>query len=186
MHPALLFDSTALPVAERYAAAQEVLVQSSHPTTLDPLDTVNPAAFQFQAWATAPDALMFAASGPALHLWRRETRHWYDDESLFALTTQPSGRAWMVQNDAAAALLPGSLRLVDLGAAYDYTSSGMGSSVSYQLTMDAVGLQRPEIAAAAPRISASPLYGLLRDSLTDLAAHAQGGGAVSTRNCTRR
>jgi hypothetical protein len=128
MAATLVFDSAALPAAERYAAAQDLLIQSSHPTTLAPLDPADPAAFHFRAWAMAPDAMMFAASGPALRLWRRETRHWYDDEPLFALTTQPSGRAWMTQNDAVAALRPGSLRLVDLGAAYEYASSGMGSS----------------------------------------------------------
>ena len=178
MDATLLFDSAAVPAAERYAAAQDLLIRSSHPTTLGPLGPANPAAFHLQAWAMAPDAVLFATSGPALHLWRRETRHWYDDEPLFALTTQPSGRAWMVQNDVGAALLPGSLCLIDLGAAYDYTSSGMGTSFTYQLTMDAVGLQRPEIAAAAPRLSTSPLCGLVRDSLTDLAAHAQAGGPV--------
>jgi AraC-like DNA-binding protein len=178
MDATLLFDSAAVPVAERYAAVQDLLIQSSHPTTLDPLGTADPAAFQFQAWAMAPDAVMFAASGPALRLWRPETRHWYDDEPLFALTTQPSGRAWMAQSDVRAALLPGSLRLVDLGSAYDYASSGTGSSVSYQLAMDAVGLERTEIAAAAQRLSASPLCDLVRDSLTDLAAHAQTGGQV--------
>jgi hypothetical protein len=178
MDATLLFDSTALPAAERYAATQDVLVRSSHPTTLDPIDTADAAALQFQAWMMAPDAMMFAASGAALHMWRRETRHWYDDEPLFALTTQLSGRARMAQNDADAALLPGSLRLVDLGAAYDYASSETGNNVSYQLTMDAVGLQRAEIAAAAPRLSASPLCALVREGLTDLAAHAQAGGQV--------
>ena len=175
----LLFDSATLPPAERYAAAQDVLLQSSHPTTLDPLNPAEAAGFQFRAWAMAPDGVMFTASGPALHLWRRENRNWHDEESLFALTTQPTGRAVMTQHDAGASVLvPGSLRLVDLGAAYDYAFCETGSSVTYQLTMESVGLRRPEIAAAAARLSASPLFGLVRDNLTDLAAHAQTGGPV--------
>jgi AraC-like DNA-binding protein len=178
VNAALLFDAAAVPAAERFAAVQDLLVRSSHPTTLDPAGTPDPAAIRFRAWATAPDSVLFASAGPGLRLQRRETRRHYDDEPLFALTTQSSGRAWVVQNNVTTALLPGSLGLVDLGAAYDYTWSGMGSSVSYQLTMEAVGLQRAEIETAAPRLSASPLGCLVRETLTDIAARAQAGAPV--------
>jgi AraC-like DNA-binding protein len=171
-----LFDSAAVPAVERFAAVQDVLVHSSHPTTVDLLGTADPAALRFQAWTTSPDAVMFATSSPGIRLRRRDTRRRYDDEPLFALTTQPSGRALMVQNGVSTTLVPGTLCLVDLGKAYDYSSSGKGISYTYQLTMDAVGLQRTEIETAAPRLSGSLLCGLVRDSLTDLVAHAQAGG----------
>lgn len=170
----LLFDTAMIPAGERFAAAQDLLMHNSHSMTIDPAGTADPAAFRFQAWAMAPDAVMFAASGPGLHMHGRD----HDEQALFSLTTQSTGQAWVVQNGVGATLTPGSLRLVDLDAAYDYSWSGMGSSVSYQLTLDAVGLQRAEIAAAALRLSASPLCGIVRDHLTDLVAQAHAGKHV--------
>lgn len=171
---ALLFDSSTVAAPDRFGAIQEVLVQSSHPTTLDMAALPDPASFQLQAYALGPKASMFTASGPAMRMCRR----WYDDQSVFALSTQPTGLARVIQNDACVEVRAGSLHLVEPGGAYDYSWSDGGSNISYQLTMDAVGLDREEIAAAAPRLPESPLADLVRDNLLDLHEYAQVGGQV--------
>jgi AraC-like DNA-binding protein len=176
----LLFDSLTVEAADRYEAIRELLHGATHPASFGPIDDHVKDRLRFRAWGLGSEASMFSAEGPGMYLRRRErANRFLADDSLVCLSVQPSGHAWVSHGGHDYDLRPGSLWLLNMCDEYDYVWDGWGSSSSYQVALDVLGLAPTDLAAAAPRLTASPLYPLVRDHLVGLAAYVKAGGPVT-------
>ena len=166
----LLFDSEAVAAEHRFDAIREMLRGATHPTSFGPSDSGEPGQLRLRAWSLGDDSSVFCAEGTGMYLRRKETNRFLTDDSLICLSVQPAGHARISQGGHRYELRHRSLFLTNMCDEYDYVWDGWGASSTYQVGVDVVGLAPADIATAAPRLAASPLYPIVREHLIGLAA----------------
>lgn len=175
----LLFDSEAVAAEHRLDAIREMLRGATHPASFGPSDSGAPGQLRFRAWSLGGGSNVFCAEGTGMYLRRKEASRFLTDDSLICLSVQPSGRGRISQGGHQYDLRPRSLFLTNMCDEYDYAWDDWGASSTYQVGVDVLGLSPADIAAAAPRLAASPLYPIVREHLIGLTALLKAHGTDS-------
>ena len=175
-----LFDSADIDAADRLDAVRDLLRSATHPASFGPTERGGLDGLRLRAWGLGGGAIIFHTDGPGLYMRRKQARDFPVDESLVCLSVQSSGRARLVQGEHRYALRSGSLWLTDMSDSYDYALTGQGCSLTYQVDMETLGFAPSDIAAAAARLTASPLYPLVRDHLVSLTEYVKTDGPISS------
>lgn len=166
----LLFDSEAVAAEHRVDAIREMLRGATHPASFGPSDSGQPGQLRLRAWSLGDDSSVFCAEGTGMYLRRKEPNRFLSDDSLICLSVQPAGRARISQGGHQYDLRARPLFLTNMCDEYDYVWDGWGACSTYQVGVDVPGLAPTDIATAAPRLAASPLYPIVREHLISLAA----------------
>ncbi|GAB3598540.1 hypothetical protein GCM10027586_00550 [Kineococcus gypseus] len=171
----LLFDSAHVEPERLFPTIADVLERITHPLRYDPGAGASPSDFSYTVWSCGSGGTLLSTRGPGVHVSRTQTHRFLRDEGLVTLTLRAPGGARLEQGGELHDLRPGGLLLCDMSRPYDYVSFGTGQTVSYQMTLDSLGLDPVDIATAASRLDDSPLLSMVREHLVELAEYFRAG-----------
>lgn len=167
----LLLDTTAIPVADRIEVFNAAMLDASVPMAITHEEPERPIHARMHLWHLGAGEL-FTSDNSGFRL-RRSQRHLaLEGKPYLALAVQASGLCQFEQFGHQQVVQRGELMLNDLTAPYDVTWSRLGGSRCFQVAYHRLGLPEDMIRAAAPRLQASPLYGLVRHHMHYLDAEA--------------
>jgi AraC-like DNA-binding protein len=168
----LLLDTEALPPAERADAFYAAMMQASVPCAV----THEGDQQAIRARMTLHDfgdANLFTADMSGNRLIRTARHVARESPPVIAVAVQSRGSAWLAQGDERRRVGCGELMLTDLTAPYDFGWTGDGASRAFQIRYEYLGLRVDTVRRAAARLHTSPLYGLVRNHLNQLADDAE-------------
>jgi AraC-like DNA-binding protein len=159
---ALLLDSRRLPRADRVSAVTAAVGRSEVPQQVA-VDTSGPEIWhRLELWDLGSGAHLLHTAGTGMTVSRRPDHLRSPAARRLAVSLQLSGSGRLLAADGARPTGPGDLFLIDQTRAFDYRWTGVISALAFIVDYDQLGLPADAARAAAPRLAASPLYGLTR------------------------
>jgi AraC-like DNA-binding protein len=164
---AVLLDTAEIPRAERADAVVTTIVSAtvpSHVALEEPQDGVH--AFM-ELWELG-NVVVFRTESSGIQMTHTPRQARQDAAPVVALAIQELGDGRQTQFGPRQEIVQGELMMMDLSAPYDFSWSGEGASRCVQIPVEALGLPVDVIRKAGARLSASPLYPLVRSHIADL------------------
>ncbi len=171
---ALLLDTDLLPHSARAGAVHDAMAQASVPSAVSCEVTDDGPRARMDLWQLGRGADLFSCRGTGIRLTRAPRHVAQAAPDRLALAVQTSGTGRYEQAGRQLVVPQGELMLVDLSSTYDFSWSGPGGSVAFQVDLAHVGLPVEVVRRAAGRLAAGAgLYALLRGHLSLLHAEAE-------------
>jgi AraC-like DNA-binding protein len=168
----LLLDTAAVPRDERVDAFRAAMGEASVPCRIDHDYPLGGVRASMHLWQFGP-ANLFTADSTGFRLLRTARHVRMEGTPVVALAVQTSGTGRFSQFGVDRVVAAGDLMLSDLTGPYSFAWSGWGGSRAFQVPHEQLGLPVDVVRRAAPRLTASPLYGLVRAHLRRLADRAE-------------
>jgi AraC-like DNA-binding protein len=167
----LAFQTEHLGPRERADAMASVMSDAALSTNLLHEDPRGEVHMRMAVWQLGPVELVLVdCSGVRLVRTPRQTAR--DGAPVFALGSHAAGRGVQLQDDRAVELGPGRLFAVEMTRPYDHRQIGAGSSRVLKIPAEQLGLPPRIVAAARPRLAASPVRALFQDHFAALVRRA--------------
>lgn len=165
----LVLDSRDTPPAHRAEIVTGLMSEVSAATvTLAPHEDLHA---RMELWQLGRLHLFrSASSGISMSRNARQARR--EETPIVALAVQERSSARHEQFGHRQHVAPGRLMMVDLGAPFAFSWATTGASRALQIPLDALALPTDVLRAAAPRLAASPLAGLVSRHIVDLFGEA--------------
>ncbi|MFC6015807.1 helix-turn-helix domain-containing protein [Plantactinospora solaniradicis] len=161
-----VLDTADIPRGDRIEAVYAAMMQASVPSYVIHEDPDGEVRTRLEVWDLG-DVNVFTARSTGLQLVRTARQARQDAAPVIALSVQLLADGRHEQLGHRQIVRPGSLMMVDLSSAYDFSWSGDGAAGCIQIPIDQVGLPIDVIRRAAANLRTSPLY----DMVTSHVAH---------------
>lgn len=164
---AVILDTAGLPRQDRAEAFYTAMMSASVPSRVEHEDRHGDVHARMDFWQLGtPDLFRNEGSGIRLVRTSRHVRLGAPDR--LALAVQEVGAGSFSQGGTHRTVHTGELMLVDLTAPYEFSWSGHGASLAFQIDYSDLGLSVECVRAAAGRLRASPMYDLVLHHLSGL------------------
>jgi AraC-like DNA-binding protein len=169
MEPSMpvLLDTSVLSPDLRIDAVHQAFSRATVPTRVRLEVPPGGVRARMQLWQFGAGTV-FTSSGSGLRLTRLPQHLSGDPPRLVALAVQDGGAGRLEQAGRVTVVPTGQMMMTDLTSTYDFTWRGDGGSQAYQVDVAELGLPVELVRAAAGRLTASPLYDVVRDHLLHL------------------
>ncbi len=164
----LLFDTRAVPRAERAEAFRAAVQETSAPCRVEHHEPPEAMRARLRAWGYGTTTLL-ATDTTRFRLVRTPRHVARDDVPVVALAFQHRGRGEFAQLGHQQVVQGGDLMLVDMTAPYGFGCASGGGSRALLVPFDQLGLPVEVVRRATPRLRASPLHDLVRAHLQRIA-----------------
>jgi AraC-like DNA-binding protein len=164
---AVILDTAELPRRERAEAFYTAMMSASVPSRVEHENPSGDVHARMDFWQLgAPD--LFRNEGSGIRLVRTTKHVRLGSPERLALAVQEIGSGSLSQGDNACRVHTGELMLVDLTAPYEFSWTGHGASLAFQIDYSELGLSVETVRAAAGRLRSSPMYALVLHHLSGL------------------
>lgn len=167
----LLLDTATLPPEHRVDAFRAAFDRASAPCRIEHLDPGERVRSRMHLWQFGA-ADLFTADASGFRLVRTPRHVGMGSAPVVALAVQAHGVGRFRQFGTDRLVRAGDLMLSDLTAPYEFSWTGSGGSRAFHVPYERLGLPPDVVRAGAARLPASPLHGLVRDHLEQLAGRA--------------
>jgi AraC-like DNA-binding protein len=169
---AVLLDTKLVDPEDREAAFRHVLTSATAPHDLSLLGPADQVHARLDFWQFGPSlAVLKQTSSGIRH--RRDQRHDHTEgpeRVVFVLHDGPTGT--YLNGDETHALRSGALYATDLNSHYGYSRPGDGTARILQVERSSLGMTAEQVRVASTLVTFSPLYGLFRSHVAQLATDA--------------
>ncbi|MFF5079658.1 helix-turn-helix domain-containing protein [Actinoplanes sp. NPDC000266] len=163
-----VLDTEHLPDTDRVEAVHTAMMYASAPCHVLHEDPRGPVHARLEVWDLG-GANIFTHRSTGIRLLRTAKLARQDVMPVIALSVQRRADGHIDQHGHRRVVPPGDLLAVDLSAPYDFSWSGEGAAGCLQIPFDQLGLPLDVVRRATPGITASPLYRLVTEHITQLA-----------------
>jgi len=167
---AVLFDTAALPPADRLEAFRTAMLDASGSTRIE-LDTAEGVRGQMALWSFGR-ARVFTAASTGISMSRDARAARDASTEAVAVAVHGGGTGRHVTAAGQRLVRSGDLMVVDITRPFEFSWSGQGSSTSIQVPITDLDLPPDAVQRAADRLGTSPLYGMVSRHLVELTRHA--------------
>ncbi|WP_067652078.1 helix-turn-helix domain-containing protein [Nocardia harenae] len=177
---AVVFHSAELPRGDRADATHSAFLDQIWPTTVRLTDACAADSI-LETWDFGRTSIFQShLTGLFLNRSRRQVRD--GPSEVLTIARQHRDIGHHEQFGVQHTVSPGELMVVDMNEPYEFHWSERGSSQALYLPIAEIGMPRDVVVAAAARLPASPLYGLMSAHIRDLVAAGDrvGGSAADT------
>ncbi|WP_084529462.1 hypothetical protein [Nocardia crassostreae] len=172
----IVFDTRALPAAERADAICDAMQTASVPSHVVHEDPTGPVHGVFEMWEFGAASIFRAEmSGILLRRTPRQVRAF--EAPMLAVAVQQTGVSHYTQLDDRRTVPVGELHVMDLNSPYDFRWRGIGASTCLYVPLDRLDLPGQLIRDAEVTVRDSPLYRLVAEHIV---AMTQAAPALST------
>jgi AraC-like DNA-binding protein len=166
-----VLDTADMPSGDRVEAVYAAMMQASVPSYVIHEDPDGDVRTRLEVWELG-DANVFTARSTGLQLVRTARQARQDAAPVIALSVQLLADGRHEQLGHRQIVRPGSLMMVDLSSAYDFSWSGDGAAGCIQVPIDQIGLPIDVIRRAAANLRTSPLYDIVTSHVAHLVRDA--------------
>jgi AraC-like DNA-binding protein len=167
----LLLDTAGIAPADRIEAVNNAANAAGLPSEVTDARDGGEVRIRVENWQLG-SGMLFAHDSEGLKLARSNRNVRAAAPERVVLCLQTSSRAWFTQKDVEQVVPRGDLMLVDHRYPYEFGWFGPGHPVSYQVSLDVLGLPDTTVRRAAGKLPASPYFAIFRSHLSQVASVA--------------
>ncbi|GAA3222001.1 helix-turn-helix domain-containing protein [Actinocorallia longicatena] len=161
-----MFDSSAVPVAERADLMRAALAETSV-SSVALLGARDRVSARLDVWQLGDSYLFRAATSP-VRMFRTERQARREPVPLLALAVQEHGEGLHRQFGPPRRVRTGGLMGMDMTEPFEFSWSGQGASRALMMPLEQLDVPADLMRHAVPRLAHSPLYGLVSRHITEL------------------
>jgi AraC-like DNA-binding protein len=165
---AVLFDTAALPAADRDEALEDIFDRAGLPIRVTNCGPAGPVSTRLHYWKFGTNDL-FVAQGAGLRLARGQTQLRAAAPEAIRVGFQVSGSYTLSVGGHEEAQGPGHVNFTDLSQPCEFTQYGASASAaSFQLGYDQLGFPVDVVRKAGQILPSSPVYALMQGHMAGL------------------
>jgi AraC-like DNA-binding protein len=156
---------------DRIKAVNNAAVAAGLPSEVTDAQDGCEVRIRVESWQLGT-GMLFAHDSEGLKLARSTRNVRAAAPERVVISLQTSSQAWVTQNGLEQVVPRGDLMLVDHRYPYEFGWFGPGRPVSYQVSLDVLGLPDATVRRATGRLHTSPYFAIFRSHLSQVASVA--------------